>query len=278
MSWHWSGSQVRGKREKKGRSWFWRATCRDDKPPVNSSVTKRTIKIDADELCRVRLRYFLSYESWARLELWRREASEAARAAQHMLARAEKARRAKTSDAAYRKWLTTKLPNANMASPEAHGEAEAARLRGRAGLEIWRSRTWRTDLGLGDKFRLKDRTAELKAKLQSANFKLVLRWYFLRLKRYCAWRKWLVRKQRERAVLDLQAKRQSSAASRKAAGQREKEKWRRLEWRRIKGLEGRLRPQSTRSQRYRDEAEKMRSAERQYRRDREHELNWRSVF
>lgn len=280
MSWHWSSSPVRGKREKKFHSWFWRASCRGNQRSVISSATTRTISIDADELCQVRLRHFLSYESWARLDLRRREASVAARVAQQMLARAEKARRAESSDAAYRKWLTTKRPSVHLASPAPHGEAEAARLRGKAGLEIWRSRTWRTDLGLGDKFRIKDRTAELDAKLKRANFKLVLRWYFLRLKRYCARHKWLVRKQQERAVIELQAKdkRQSSAASRKAAGQSEKEKWRRHEWRRIKGLEGKLRPQTTRSQRYRDDAAKMRAAERQHRRDREHELNWRSVF
>lgn len=260
QSWHWSGYEDEPKDQ---AGWFWRTF---------PETSKREIKIDAEDLIRSsKLRYHLSFEAWARRDASRREASSAALGAQQRLERARKGRRAESSDRAYEAWLAAKSRSHRPSRPNV-SDADKARERGQRGSEAWRSRTWRFELGLEDKFRAQGRDADLAHRARTANFTLTLRFCWLRWRRYCAWRKWLQRKSRERAVCvkRTEARRPSSAAARAALGLRERDKWRRQEWRRVQGVD--LRSQNT------TQPADLENAERRYRRDLQREQNWVSVL
>lgn len=185
--------------------WWWR-TPRE----------KKVVLLDTKQLRKPRSRVYLTQAAWKRKDEARRDADAAVLAAQKSRSREESEERSQRNAQAYAAWLAKKKKKVRKpATPEAPPNP-------------WRSRTWREDLTL-------DFRSGAPRKRPDATFNVMLRWYFLRFRRYAARRKWLRKKRLEDAQ-----RRPQSPSKRVVAAARARRRWRQPEWRRIHGVAGLL--------------------------------------
>ena len=234
--WVWRGEPWRQQKSGEKQHTQWR-----------SRLSEKKVSIDARKLFskKPKTKYYLSYPAWSAKTLERREAEDAAKRAKAALLKTAQETRAERCREAFDAWRRRR-PQTKEKTPEAW---EAARDRGAKNKEIWRDQQWRSKCCALEKKekseaheeRSRKRFAEASALMKRA----LLRWRFLRWRRYVAYRLWLRRKAEETKIRKSLA---PSPPRRPALAEKERALWRRQQWRAIKHVDLRAAPTNTHDQ------------------------------